>query len=55
MLLQPGFFPLHFAQALEDFKALIVEELADAQKIAASGVPAKEVYGRVIKSGRTKV
>lgn len=43
------------AKSFEDFKALIDEELAEAQKIAASGVPAKEVYGRVIKSGRTEV
>ncbi len=55
----PAFFVngrfLSGAQPFEAFKTLIDEEMKKAEKIAASGVPAKDVYGKVIAKGKTKV
>ena len=54
----PAFFVngrfLSGAQPFEAFKKIIDEEKAKAEKIAASGVAKKDVYGKVIEKGLDK-
>jgi protein-disulfide isomerase len=55
----PSFFvngrPLRGAQPLETFVALADEELAKADKLLASGVPAARLYDEILKTAETKV
>ena len=41
------------AQPFETFSALVTEELATARALVQTGVPAREVYARLVKDGRT--
>src|SRR4029078_8521941 len=43
------------AQPLENFKKLIDEEKAQAEKLVAAGTPKAQVYDKVIANGKTKV
>jgi hypothetical protein len=40
------------AQPFEAFKAVVDEELARAEKLIASGVPSKDVYAKIVETGR---
>jgi len=55
----PAFFVngrfLSGAQPVENFKKLIDEEKAKAEKILAAGTPKAQVYEKVIANGKTKV
>jgi len=55
----PAFFVngrfLSGAQPVENFKKLIDEEKAKAEKILAAGTPKAQVYDKVIANGKTKV
>ncbi|MCE9673757.1 thioredoxin domain-containing protein [Myxococcus stipitatus] len=54
----PAFFIngrfLSGAQPLDSFKALIDEELAKAEALVKSGVPARDVYAKIIEKGQEK-
>jgi len=55
----PAFFVngrfLSGAQPVENFKKLIDEEKAKAEKLVAAGTPKAQVYDKVIANGKTKV
>ncbi len=55
----PAFFVngrfLSGAQPVENFKALIDEEMKKADKLIASGTPKAQVYEKTIANGKTKV
>jgi protein-disulfide isomerase len=55
----PAFFIngrfLSGAQPVENFKKLVDEELAKAEKLVAAGTPKSKVYDTVIEKGKTKV
>jgi protein-disulfide isomerase len=55
----PAFFVngrfLSGAQPVENFKKLIDEEKAKAQKLVDSGTPRAQVYDKTIANGKTKV
>jgi protein-disulfide isomerase len=55
----PAFFVngrfLSGAQPVENFKKLIDEEKAKAEKLVASGTPRAAVYEKTIANGKTKV
>ena len=53
----PAFFingrPLSGAQPFDAFKKIIDEELANAQKAAAAGVPAGQIYAALTQNAKT--
>jgi protein-disulfide isomerase len=55
----PAFFVngrfLSGAQPVENFKKIIDEEKAKAQKLVDAGTPRAQVYDKVIANGKTKV
>jgi protein-disulfide isomerase len=55
----PAFFVngrfLSGAQPVENFKKLIDEEMAKADKLIAAGTPKAQVYEKTIANGKTKV
>ncbi len=55
----PAFFVngrfLSGAQPFEAFKALIDEEMKEAEALVAKGTPKNDVYAAVVGKGKTKV